>query len=341
MSVIKIKTMIFKKHFLVALLILYTAELLAQSVPVFAYHRFGDDRYPSTNISEEVFEEQLKYLEANNYTVLTLRAAYDRIKEGTLPEKAVVLTVDDGYLSFYENAVPLLQKYDMPATLFVNTEYVGGKDFMDWQQLREVSKAGIEIGNHSHAHPHFLNQLHPVKNFHKDTQEAEKLFEKGLGTVPGAYSFPYGEYNRELAEAARKAGFYAATAQRSGVMHAEGNNYAIPRFPMGGPFATLSGFKNKLSMLPLQVDVLSPETTTAIEASCYRFTIETPVAEESVQCFIDGASQELQRDGEKWQVKLPQLNNRRTLLTVTSRGTETGSYHWFSFVLIDTRAEEQ
>ncbi|MDZ7777882.1 MAG: hypothetical protein U5L09_20845 [Bacteroidales bacterium] len=55
---------------------------------VFAYHRFGDDRYPSTNISEEVFEEQLKYLETNNYTVLTLRAASDRMKEGTLPEKA-------------------------------------------------------------------------------------------------------------------------------------------------------------------------------------------------------------------------------------------------------------
>ena len=133
-------------------------ELTAQSVPVFVYHRFGDDRYPATNISLDVFEAHLAYLAENDFSALTLSDALSKMDAGNLPEKPVVLTVDDGYLTFYENAMPLLKKYDMPATLFVNTAYVGGGDFMNWKQLEEARKAGVEIGNHSHNHPHFLNE---------------------------------------------------------------------------------------------------------------------------------------------------------------------------------------
>lgn len=313
----------------------------ATSVPVFAYHRFGDDRFPSTNISLKVFENQLKHLQEQNYKVLTLHEAYKMMKSGNLPARAAVLTVDDGYLSFYENALPLLKKYDMPATLFVNTEYVGGGDFMSWQQIQEVQEAGIEIGNHSHAHPHFLNEKDPVATYEQDTEKAQSLFRKHLNISPGAYSYPYGEYNEELTKAVKKAGFYASTAQRSGVMSKEGNLFAIPRFPMGGPFATLEGFKSKLTMLPLKVEVHSPSYTTDKQASVFRFEIRSNITEGTVQCFVDGSKQSLQQNKNQYTVKLPDINSRRTLLTVTAQDMDSGRYRWFSFVVVDTSVEEQ
>ncbi|NCB43338.1 MAG: chitin deacetylase, partial [Clostridia bacterium] len=96
-----------------------TIALEAQSfdIPVFAYHRFGDSRYPSTNITLSVFESQLQYLADNHYTGLTLGAAVAKWKAGkALPDKAAILTIDDGYLSFYENGWPLLKKYGFSAT---------------------------------------------------------------------------------------------------------------------------------------------------------------------------------------------------------------------------------
>ena len=132
-----------------------TGALQAQSfdIPVFAYHRFGDSRYPSTNVSLSVFESQLKFLADNHYIVLTLGEAVTKWKDGkALPDKAAILTVDDSYLSFYENGWPLLKKYGFPATIFVQTGTIGGIDFISWPQIKEMQKSGIEIGQIGRAH---------------------------------------------------------------------------------------------------------------------------------------------------------------------------------------------
>ena len=309
-----------------------------EGIPVFAYHRFGDDRFPSTNIDMKVFKDQLNYLKENNYKVLTLDEAIEAIENENVKPKSVVLTVDDGYKSFYENAFPLLQEYGYKVTIFVNTSYVGGNDFMDWDELREISKAGMEIGNHSHEHPHFLNKQNPAKSFREDVLKAQSLFEKHLGYFPGAFSYPYGEYDRTLIEEAREMGFYAATAQRSGVMSPE-STFAIPRFPMGGPFATIDGFKRKLKFLPLRIRVHSPQSTTAI-AEEFVFSVQDEVFEGSVQCFIDGEKRKLTRNGNNFETAIPESSQRRQLLTVTARHKKSNLYGWSSFLLINTNNRE-
>ena len=74
---------------------------------VLMYHRVGDDQYPSTNVSLELFEEQMEYLEKNNYEIDSISNIQD-FSEDTRKVKKVYITFDDGFLSVYKNAYPIL-----------------------------------------------------------------------------------------------------------------------------------------------------------------------------------------------------------------------------------------
>lgn len=336
----------YKKVFLILIpFLLLNLSVVGQqadsSVPVFAYHRFGDDRYPSTNVEMDIFRQQLQYLKDNDYTVLSLGEALEALDSKVLPDKAVVLTVDDGYESFYTNAFPVLKEFGYPVTIFINTDLVGGKSFMSWQQLKDIHEAGMEIGNHSHSHPHFVNAANPRLTFKEDVSKAQELFEKHLGFQPDLFSYPYGEYTQEIAAKARDMGFKAATAQRSGVLGISTNRYAIPRFPMGGPFATMRGFRSKIKMKPLDVKMIKPAGTLDYQSEIISFSIETPIHESTIQCFVDGTKQKVESRGDGFVVKMPSSADRRILITITAQGKNSGSWHWYSYLLINKEMDEE
>ena len=113
----------------------------------FIYHRFGDDRYPSTNIALDVFAAQLSFLRDQGFKVLTLGAALEQLdSDGGLSERTVVLTVDDGYRSFLTGALPLLRRFGFAATLFINTDSVGRPGYMTWDDLVGLAAEGeVEV----------------------------------------------------------------------------------------------------------------------------------------------------------------------------------------------------
>ncbi|PLY12648.1 MAG: chitin deacetylase, partial [Desulfuromonas sp.] len=112
---------------------------------IFVYHRFGDARYPSTNIELKVFAAQLDYLIEQRIPVLPLSQVVTRLRRGAeLPERYVVLTVDDGYASFLSGAMPLLRQRQLPVTLFVSSRSVGARGYLDWEQLRILQREGVE-----------------------------------------------------------------------------------------------------------------------------------------------------------------------------------------------------
>ena len=123
-----------------------------KSINCFIYHRFGDSRYPSTNIPIEDFKAQLNYLKEAGFEVMTFGDAIKYLKDEQPLKKVAVITIDDGFQSFYENGLHLLETYGFPATLFINTETVGGSSYMDWKEIKDAHKRGIEIGNHTHSH---------------------------------------------------------------------------------------------------------------------------------------------------------------------------------------------
>ncbi|MEJ2414840.1 MAG: polysaccharide deacetylase family protein, partial [Sulfurimonas sp.] len=141
----------------IILLLFIVLSLFAEDhAVVFVYHRFGNDKFPTTNITKEQFKAQLEYLHNNNYNVEKLSTVINQLEQNKpLPPKTVVLTMDDAYRSVYSVAFEMLKEYGYKCTVFVNTHPIDVKSklYMSWDQMREMKKYGIEFSNHSYSHP--------------------------------------------------------------------------------------------------------------------------------------------------------------------------------------------
>lgn len=232
----------------------------AGQINAFIYHRFDDARYPSTNVPVDIFTKQLEFLREHNIPAVSTQDISERIARGEpLPEHGVMITVDDSYLSFYEAGMPVIRKFGVPVSLFVNTDSVGTPGYMTWEQIREVAAQGVEIGNHTASHAYLVEKVSGEtdaqwrQRIYNDIDRAQQAFERELGLVPNIFAYPYGEYSAEIIEVLKELGFIAAYAQQSGVIHPQHDPFTLPRFPMGGPFATLDEFTSKTAMKALVV----------------------------------------------------------------------------------------
>lgn len=250
------------------LLFLEAAPLLAgQSAVVLAYHRVGEDDVPSTNIRIEQFEQQLDYIEQNNFTVWPLSKIISTLRNGgELPAKTVAITLDDAYLSIYTEAFPRLQKRGFPFTIFVATDPVdkGYSRYMSWQQLRELKKAGVEIANHSRSHLYMVRRLAGeetpayLARLKDEIESAQQRLEEELGPQPKLFAYPYGEYSSEIEALVESLG-YVAVAQHSGAVDAMSNFSALPRFPINEYYGDINDVAVKLNSVPLPVTSVSIE----------------------------------------------------------------------------------
>ena len=160
------------------------------------YHRFEENKYPSTNIKIKDFKKQLEIMEKENINFLNPKNFEESL---TLrkKERKVLITIDDGFLSFYKNAWPILREKKIPFILFVNTREVGTRNYMNWSQIKELYKEDfVEIGNHSHSHEYLVEEsMSVIKN---DIITSIKIFEENLGNNSQFFSYPFGEYSLEF-----------------------------------------------------------------------------------------------------------------------------------------------
>ena len=120
------------------------------------YHRFDENKYPSTNIQMEVFVKQIEMIKNSNYEFYDIQKFIDNFNEPK-NEKKILITIDDAFSSFYEIAWPFLKENKIPFILFVSTEPVGNNGYMTWDQIREVEKESFAyIGHHSHTHDYLI-----------------------------------------------------------------------------------------------------------------------------------------------------------------------------------------
>jgi len=343
-----------KTLFIVALLLIL--PLLSQSyaagqVNAFIYHRFDESRYPSTNISAAIFTQQLEYVTKQGLDIISLGEIARRLSLGeNLPAKAVSFCVDDAFRSLYDVGMPLMRKYEIPLTLFVNSAAVGTPGYLDWQELRALVAEGVEIGNHTDTHA-YLVELQPDETYvqwnqriRQDILKAQQKFEKELGITPTLFAYPYGEYSADVVAIIKDLGFVAAFAQQSGVIHSAHNRYILPRFPMGGPFATLAGFKNKLVMQPLLVSNEKPFDP-VIEDNppvLHLQIVGQPIATRQFNCFVQGENRcWVEADGDNrpgWYQVLAEhpLTGRRNKYTLTVQSKD-GEWLWYSHPWVNAR----
>jgi len=220
------------------------------------YHRFDENKYPTTNIQMDVFKKQIniiKSLKYNFYDPKDLDKKFDIPKK----EKKILITIDDAFSSFYEVAWPFLKKENIPIILFVSTESVGKNGYMTWDQIKELEiESSVYIGNHSHTHNYLVDLKN--KDFMIDIDASVSIFKEKLGYNPIFFSFPFGEYNASIKEYISK-NFKLSFGQHSGVIDINKDRHELPRFPINEKYGDLKRFKFLINLNPLQYKALYPE----------------------------------------------------------------------------------
>ncbi len=219
------------------------------------YHRFDENKYPSTNIQMHVFKKQIKIiknLKYNFYDPTDLEKNFHTLKI----EKKILITIDDAFSSFYEVAWPYLKKEKIPFILFVSTESVGKNGYMTWNQIKELEKENtVHIGNHSHTHSYLVSLKN--EDFISDIDTSSSIFKNKLGYNPIFFSYPFGEYSSFIRKYISK-NFKFSFGQHSGVIDVNKDPYELPRFPINEKYGDLKRFEFLINLYPLQYKVLYP-----------------------------------------------------------------------------------
>ena len=219
------------------------------------YHRFDENKYPSTNIQMDIFMKHIKLIENLGYSFIHPNEFQ---KSFSVPKnkKKILLTIDDAFKSFYDVAWPYLKKNKIPFILFVSTEPIGNNGYMTWDQIKEVNneKFGV-IGHHSHSHEYLIDKSD--KYFINDIETASSIFKKELGYVPELFSYPFGEYSEFMRNYISK-NFTYAFGQHSGVIDLNKEKYQLPRFPINENYGKIKRFTSIIKTYPLEYKNLIP-----------------------------------------------------------------------------------
>ena len=132
-------------------------KFVANYASFIMYHRFGDSRYPSTNIKKEQFLQHIDELLKPKYNVISINKAIQAINNSKLvKDRSIVITIDDAYSSVFNYAWPIFKKHKLPFTLFVSTDVIDNKTpgYMSWEEIRILRDNGVTIGSQTKSHPH-------------------------------------------------------------------------------------------------------------------------------------------------------------------------------------------
>ena len=220
------------------------------------YHRFDENKYPSTNIRMDIFIKHIKLVEDLGYEFIH---PDEFQKNFNIPKKnkKILLTVDDAFSSFYKIAWPFLRKNKIPFILFVSTEPVGNKGYMTWDQIKEIVNDEFAIvGHHSHSHDYLINKSD--RDFIDDIETANQIFYKEIGYVPNLFSYPFGEYSEFMRQYISR-NFSYAFGQHSGVIDINKEKFQLPRFPINENYGEMERFSSIIKTYPLEYKSLLPE----------------------------------------------------------------------------------
>jgi peptidoglycan/xylan/chitin deacetylase (PgdA/CDA1 family) len=223
------------KFLFLKLLLLLSPYLLTADGHIFVYHRFDDNRYPTTNISTTTLKKEFNYLKKHNYKVVPLIDIVKKIQAGEkVPDKWVAFSIDDGFRSFYKNGLPIFKKYGYPFTLFIAVKYTekNYRDYVTWKQLKEIVKYG-SVEFHSYGHGHFGRMSD--EKIKADMDKGLALMKKHLNYQPKLFVYPYGEYDSRVDKIIKGYGFEAVFNQNIGAVNGQCSDaYDIDRSAVVG-----------------------------------------------------------------------------------------------------------
>ena len=324
--------------------LLVVANLAAESVAragatdsavITMYHRFAESRHPSTNVTLEQFESHLRELGDGAYAVLPIAEILSALRDRrALPEHTVGLTVDDAYLSVYRVAWPRLREAGYPFTLFVATDAVdrGLGGYMNWDQIRELARAGVTVGSQTASHLHMADT--DYEGNRRDIERSNRRFVEELGQAPDLFAYPYGEASLAVVDLIRDSGFVAAFGQHSGVLGSGDDPYFLPRFAMNEKYGGIERFRLAVNALALGITEFTPEDPLigAQNPPPIGFTVLAPSSGlDRLACYAahEGRARLERLGSSRFEVRLETpLPAGRTRLNCTLP-TDSGRWRWF------------
>lgn len=193
-----------------------------------AYHRANETRAEhNVTTSPEAFAQHMRYLHENGFAVVSYDQLVACLTRGTdLPDKAVVITFDDGLASQYVRGLPILEQYHFPATFFIVTGFVGThRLLMSWDQVRDLDARGFTVGSHTIHHPN-LTGLSPER-LARELTESKREIETQVGHPVTLFAYPFGYFNDAVATAVQGAGYASARTIGFGKVHHPADLYRL------------------------------------------------------------------------------------------------------------------
>ncbi len=204
---------------------------------ILAYHHICNYWHPTiARVSPKSFKTHIDYLQQEEYSVPTLSEYFSKDSK-ILQKKNVLLTFDDAHWCIYKNAFEILLERKMRATIFAVTNFIerrGSWDYYDnsgkcrhlnWNELKELSNQGFEIGSHSCSHIDLKSS--PSKRIVNELEFSKKTLEDRLGVVVNFFSYPFGRLNKKIEELCLQAGYRGAVTMNPGVVN--GNLFGLNR----------------------------------------------------------------------------------------------------------------
>lgn len=204
-------------------------------VPVIImYHSVGskdtalDDYGPKLNVLPYAFYKQMKFLKDHNYKVIPLADFIERIARGErIPHKTIAITFDDGLKNNFTCAYPVLEKYGLPAIIFIPPDYVGKEKYLTWNEIKTMQANNISIGSHTMSQA-WLPDL-DEDSIRRELVDSKRVLEQITGYPVNTLSYPSGAFDDRVKTIAMEAGYIGAVSTNPGRKQPKNDPYALKR----------------------------------------------------------------------------------------------------------------
>lgn len=220
------------------------------SISVLMYHSISDQQesgkraYYRTNTHPRVFAEQMEYLHESGYSTADVSDALVQVNNpGSKSQKRVVITFDDGYADFYRSAFPILDRHRFQAIVYLPTAHITdtrgrfkGKECLTWDEVRELSRHGIQFGSHTVTHPQ-LRELSPAA-VNEEITASKKTIEDKLGCAVESFAYPYAfpqtdsAFRQMLRDSLARAGYQNGVCTIVGRANRNSDPFFLERLPV-------------------------------------------------------------------------------------------------------------
>ena len=187
------------------------------------------------NVTPERFAKEMRYLKENGFNTITLDDLIRSEDEGELPDNPIMLTFDDGHISNFEFALPILKEFGFTGVFFLVVNDIGKRNRISWKQARALKDSGMDIGSHGMNH-HILNKASHIKLV-SEMKASKIMLEKELDMKISAFSIPRGLYSKKISHVARGTGYKLTFTSFTGNSSLSSDPHCLRRTTMRGGYS--------------------------------------------------------------------------------------------------------